>query len=134
MTAAAPGGRRLVEVAVPLPIFRSYTYEAGGDTRHPLVAGARVVVPVRNTRVVGICLGESDGASLGAVAPKRVFGVPDAEPAFRPDLLNVCRWISDYYVAPLGMVLRAALPSALGTSKRTQPAVKIRKATSRRSA
>jgi len=127
MTAAAPGGRRLVEVAVPLPLFRSYTYDASGDTGHPLVAGSRVLVPVRNTRVMGICLGESDGAALGDATPKRVLGVPDAEPAFRPDLLNVCRWISDYYVAPLGMVLRAALPSALGVSKRPEPAVKARR-------
>ena len=127
MTAAATGGRRLVEVAVPLPLFRSYTYEDCRDAGHPLVAGSRVVVPVRNTRVVGICLGESDGAALGATTPKRVLGVPDAEPAFRPDLLAVCRWISDYYVTPLGIVLRAALPSALGASRRPAPAVKARR-------
>jgi primosomal protein N' (replication factor Y) len=127
MTAAAAGGRRLVEVAVPLPLFRAYTYDAGVETRHPLVAGSRVLVPVRTARVIGICLGDSDGADLGAAAPKRVLDVPDAEPAFRPDLLKVCRWISDYYVSPLGMVLRAALPSALGASKRPAPAVKARR-------
>jgi primosomal protein N' (replication factor Y) len=98
-----------------------------GDTRHPLVPGSRVVVPVRNRREVGYCLGESDGASLGTAAPKAVVDVPDAEPAFRADLLAVCRWMSDYYVAPPGLVLRAALPAALGTSKRPQPAVKARR-------
>ena len=95
MTAAAASGRRLVEVAVPLPLFRPFTYAVEGEPRHPLVAGSRVVVPVRNTRVVGICLGESDGASLGDATPKRVIDVPDAAPAFRPDLLAVCRWISE---------------------------------------
>jgi primosomal protein N' (replication factor Y) len=86
-----------------------------------------VVVPVRNRRVVGYCLGESDGRSLGKTAPKRIIDVPDAAPALRPDLLAVCRWMSDYYVAPPGMVLRAALPAALGAAKRTQPAVKARR-------
>jgi len=86
-----------------------------------------VVVPVRNRRAVGYCVGESDGAALGGTAPKRVLDVPDAEPAFRPDLLAVCRWMSDYYVAPLGLVLRAALPAALGEAQRPEPGVKSRR-------
>ena len=53
--------------------------------------------------------------------------MPDAEPAFRPDLLAVCRWMSEYYVAPPGLVLRAALPAALGASKRPEPPVKARR-------
>ena len=63
--------------------------------------GSRVVVPVRGGRAVGYCLGESDGVALGRTEPKAVLDVPDAEPAFRPDLLAVCRWMSEYYVAPL---------------------------------
>ena len=35
--------------------------------------------------------------------------------------------MSDYYVAPPGLVLRAALPAALGTSKRPEPPVKARR-------
>ena len=38
---------------------------------------------------------------------------PDALPAFRPDLLAVCRWMADYYVSPVGLVLRAALPAEI---------------------
>jgi primosomal protein N' (replication factor Y) len=76
---------------------------------------------------VGFCLGESDGGALGTTKPKRVIDVPDSEPAFRPDLLAVCRWMSEYYVAPPGLVLRAALPAALGASKRLDPAVKARR-------
>jgi primosomal protein N' (replication factor Y) len=76
---------------------------------------------------VGFCLGESDGSSLGTTRPKQVIDVPDAEPAFRPDLLAVCRWMSEYYVAPPGLVLRAALPAALGASQRPDPAVKARR-------
>ncbi|MBI1808318.1 MAG: primosomal protein N' [Gemmatimonadetes bacterium] len=128
MTAsAANDGRRLIDVALPIPLFRAFTYEVKGGTRHPVAAGSRVVVPVRGGREVGYCLGESDGAALGSVVPKAVIDVPDAEPAFRPDLLAVCRWMSEYYVAPLGLVLRAALPAALGARKRPEPAVKTRR-------
>ncbi len=127
MTASPLRERRLVDVALPIPLFRTFTYSVEGPTRHPLVPGARVVVPVRGGRAVGYCLGESDGVALGDTKPKAVIDVPDAEPAFRPDLLSVCRWMSEYYVAPPGLVLRAALPSALGASKRPEPGVKARR-------
>jgi len=127
MTARQQAERRLVDVALPIPLFRTFTYAVDGPTRHPLVAGSRVVVPVRGGRAVGYCLGDSDGVALGDTKPKAIIDVPDAEPAFRPDLLNVCRWMSEYYVAPPGLVLRAALPSALGAVKRPEPAVKARR-------
>jgi primosomal protein N' (replication factor Y) len=127
MTSRPVPERRLVDVALPLPLFRSFTYAVEGETRHPLVPGSRVVVPVRGGRAVGYCLGESDGVALGSTRPKVVIDVPDAEPAFRPDLLAVCRWMSEYYVAPPGLVLRAALPAALGTSKHPEPPVKARR-------
>ena len=96
---AAPA--RLVEVALPLPLLQTFTYAVPERTRHPVRAGSRVVVPVRGKRVIGICVGESDGRALGDKAAKPMLDVPDAEPALTPDLLAVCRWMSEYYVAPL---------------------------------
>ena len=121
------GSPRLVEVALPIPLFKTFTYAVPESTRHPVVAGSRVVVPVRNTREVGYVIGESDGRSLGTATPKALLDVPDPTPAFRADLLAVCKWMSDYYVSPPGLVLRAALPAALGASKRPEPAVKTRR-------
>lgn len=109
---------RLVEVALPLPLLRTFTYAVPERTRHPVQAGSRVVVPVRDKRTIGICVGESDGAELGDIEAKPLLDVPDATPALPPDLLAVCRWISDYYVAPLGLVCRAVLPAALGSASK----------------
>lgn len=107
---------RLVEVALPLPLLRTFTYAVPERTRHPLFVGSRVVAPVRGKRVIGVCVGESDGASLGDKEAKLLLDVPDATPALPPDLLRVCRWISEYYVAPLGLVCRAVLPAALSVA------------------
>ena len=109
---------RLVEVALPLPLLRTFTYSVPESTRHPVSAGSRVVVPVRGKRTVGICVGESDGTSLGDKAAKPLLDVPDPAPALAPDLLAVCRWIAEYYVAPIGLVTRAVLPAALGVAAR----------------
>jgi primosomal protein N' (replication factor Y) len=73
----------LIEVALPLPLRQTFTYASDA----PVAPGHRVVVPVRNKRVVGICVGPSDGVALAEVTPKGVIAVPDAEPAFPADLL-----------------------------------------------
>lgn len=121
------GGERLVDVAVPLPLFQTFTYAAEATAHHPLSVGSRVVVPFRGRKIVGYVLGESDGQALGDTVAKKILDVADAQPVFRPELIAVCKWISDYYVTPLGLVLRAALPAALGAAKRPQPAVKSRR-------
>jgi primosomal protein N' (replication factor Y) len=113
-----------VEIALPLPLPRTFTYAVPATTRHPLVAGSRVVVPVRNRRVIGICTGESDGRALGTATAKAILDVPDATPALGPDLLAVCRWIAEYYIAPIGLACRAALPAALGVASKPAPAGK----------
>jgi primosomal protein N' (replication factor Y) len=81
---------------------------------------------------VGVCTGftAADAATRRpekAASIKEITGVPDAEPVFERDLLEVGAWLADYYVAPVGMVLRAALPVALGTARRPEPAVKTRR-------
>jgi len=128
VTAPAPAdaGRegatpRLVEVALPLPLLRTFTYAVPDATRHPLVAGSRVVVPVKGKRTIGFCVGESDGVALGDRKALAVLDVPDAEPSLQPDLLATCRWIADYHVVPLGLVCRAVLPAALGVAAKPAP-------------
>ncbi|MEK0430985.1 MAG: hypothetical protein RL139_789 [Gemmatimonadota bacterium] len=124
MTASPTGRPRLVEVALPLPLLRTFVYAVPETLRHPVVAGSRVVVPVRGARVVGVCVGESDGAALGGVTPKAILDAPDEAPALPADLLTGCRWIADYHVTSLGLVCRTALPAALGVAARPAPAGK----------
>ncbi|HZS58731.1 MAG TPA: primosomal protein N' [Gemmatimonadaceae bacterium] len=111
----------LIDVALPLPLFRQFTYEV--DT--PLPAGARVVVPLRGSRLIGICLGAHQGAV--SFAPRKVLDIPDAEPALAPQMLSLCQWIAEYYVVPLGLVVRSALPAALLGADTPRPAPKIQR-------
>ncbi len=127
MTVQSPGSPRLVDVALPLPLFRAFTYSVPDALRHTVEPGARVVVPFRNRTAIGIVLGESTGESLGASAAKAIIDVPDERAAFRPDLLAVGRWMADYYVSPVGLVLRAALPAALGRPQRAEPALRTQR-------
>jgi len=103
---------RLVEVALPLPLFQTFTYSVPGDLQHPVTVGSRVVVPFRNRREMGICVGTTKGAGLKR-KPKAVLDSPDADPAVGASLLELCKWMAEYYVVPLGVTLRAALPAAM---------------------
>jgi primosomal protein N' (replication factor Y) (superfamily II helicase) len=115
----------LVDVALPVPLFRTFTYEVNGDAAHAVTTGSRVVVPFRQRREIGIVVGE--GKPRAGVSPKRVLEVPDPEPVIDPPLLALCRWLSEYYVTPLGVALRSALPAALSGAASPAPAVKTRR-------
>ena len=111
----------LVEVALPVPIPRNFTYRAAG----PIAAGTRVRVPFANRRLTGWVLGPATQSDLAQV--RDIESLLENEPSVPPDLLELCRWIADYYLAPLGLVLRTALPAVLSGPVRPEERIKTRK-------
>ena len=107
-TSAGSGSRARVDVALPLPIHRTFTYEVRGSAPP---AGTRVLVPFRRKERIGWVVGPGEEGPIKGLRP--VLTVLDERPSVPPDLLELCRWMADYYVAPLGVTLRAALPSVL---------------------
>jgi primosomal protein N' (replication factor Y) len=59
--------------------------------------------------------------------PKAVLQSPDAEPAISPSLLELCKWMADYYIVPLGVTLRTALPGALTGAEDPHPTRKTQR-------
>src|SRR5438132_248214 len=115
----------LVSVALPLPLFRTFTYKVDDADAERARAGMRAVVPFRNRRQLGIIVGPSELPPK--VTPKHVLALPDAEPVVDEAMLLLCRWIADYYIAPLGVVLRTALPAALTSHATPAPAQRTRR-------
>jgi primosomal protein N' (replication factor Y) len=106
----------LLEVAVALPVPGTFTYR---DPRPgaPVAVGTQVVVPFGARTVTGFVVGP--GAPLGGVETKDIEEVVGGEPAFDAAMIAFGRWTADYYQAPLGEVLRAALPQGeQATAKR----------------
>jgi primosomal protein N' (replication factor Y) len=100
-------------VVLPVPISRPYIYEIPEALEARVVPGARVVVPVRRGAAIGIvtALISDQPSTVSQIKP--ISGAPDDQPALSPALLELGRWISDYYGAPLGLALRAILPGPL---------------------
>jgi primosomal protein N' (replication factor Y) len=122
VTEPAATDRMLVSVALPLPLFREFTYAVPEAMAARTGVGSRVVVPVRGRRTIGIVVAIAQPRE--DITPKDVVAVPDAAPVVGPHLLRLARWMSDYYVAPLGMVLRTMLPAALSAVKAPTPSQK----------
>src|SRR5712692_1110373 len=96
------------DVAVPVPLDAVFTYRLP-DGICPL-AGGRVLVPFRQQRLVGIVTELHDRTPK--VALKNVIEALDEAdaPALTEELLRLGKWISEYYLAPLGEVFRSMLP------------------------
>ena len=117
---------QFVEVALPLPLFQTFTYSVDEGLANPVAVGSRVVVPLRSGKEIGIVVGVSDVSPLKR-KPKAVLQSPDAEPAISPSLLELCKWMADYYIVPLGLTLRTALPGALTGAEDPQPTRKTQR-------
>ena len=118
--AAATSGPRfsLVDVALPVPVRRLFTYRVAGPA--PAV-GTRVRVPFRNRTLTGWVLGP--GAEVPGV--RDVLDVLESRPSVGAELLDLARWIAEYYVAPLGMVLRSMLPAPGATAPRRRLVARV---------
>jgi len=91
------------------------------DELWPIDVGRRVEVPFgkSNKLEVGFCV-ESDvppersfAGKGGRGGLKSIRRVVDQEPLLGPQLMELARWIGDYYVCPLGQVLSAMVPGAV---------------------
>jgi len=98
----------LADVALPIPLGRALTYSVPAGDAERVVPGARVLVPLGTRRVVGVVLERREGEPPPKV--RDVLRAPDEAPAVPSELLELLRELANYYVAPIGDVLRLALP------------------------
>jgi len=94
------------DVAVPVPLDMVFTYRVPADAVP--VVGGRVLVPFRQQRMTGIVVELHDRKP--SVTTKTILAVLDTAPVLDVQLLQLGRWIADYYLAPLGEVFRTMLP------------------------
>ncbi len=75
--------------------------------------GSRVLVPLANRRCMGIVTAVSTNTSLADARLRDVVDILDPTPILAGALLDLVRWMADYYLAPLADVLTTALPGAM---------------------
>jgi primosomal protein N' (replication factor Y) len=96
-----------VALAVPLDMAFTYAIPQGMEP----VVGGRVLVPFRQQRLSGIVVELHDRPPQVSTSQiKNVIEALDLSPVLDEQLLKLGKWISDYYLAPIGEVFRTMLP------------------------
>ncbi len=109
----------LIDVAIPVPLHTTFTYEVLDVSTQGLCVGARVRVPFRRKHVTAVV------TQLHSTAPAHAKIKPieeclDDAPIMSDTVLRLCRWIAQYYAAPVGEVVQSALPPHLWKSQKRQ--------------
>jgi len=108
---STPVSTRLVQVAVPSPLYRLFDYR-WAHAVEPL-PGTRVIVPFGRRYVSGVLVGELASSEVPESRLRKVGRVLDATPVLPAELLELLLWASRYYHHPVGEVLSSALPVLL---------------------
>ena len=100
------------EVAVPVPLRRTFTYAIPEALQSRVRRGSVVRVPFGARTLTGFVVGLPERAPVAEI--KEIAGTEDAELSLPEEILELCEWVAEYYLAPIGEVLRTALPAGLG--------------------
>src|SRR5712692_9981414 len=98
------------QVALPLPVRQTFTYRVPESLAERAQPGVQVQVPFRGRPRRGFLVELARDSALERVED---LGAVLTPPLLSPHLLELARWISEYYLAPLGEVLAATLPGGL---------------------
>ena len=102
------GNYSFIDVSLPVPLARAFTYALPETLRHRAKPGCRIMVPFGSRKMTGVILKAHNHAP--EVETREALRLLDEEPVFDTKLLDLGRWVAEYYCAPLGDVLRAMAP------------------------
>jgi primosomal protein N' (replication factor Y) len=106
--------KEIVEVAVGLPVSKTFHYRIPERMKDSLQIGMRVIVPFKGRKVTGFAIDLLDFPPKGVEAKLlEVEDLPDEVPLIDPKMLRFYRWVSDYYLYPLGEVIKTGIPPGL---------------------
>ncbi|MBW2605336.1 MAG: primosomal protein N' [Deltaproteobacteria bacterium] len=100
-----------IEVAIALPVYGTYVYSVPKNLSALVSTGKRVLVPFGRRRVTGYILGACKKTDQGKI--KDILDILDEEPLFPSGMIQFFRWTADYYLHPIGDVIKCALPGGL---------------------
>ncbi|MGW8186741.1 MAG: replication restart helicase PriA, partial [Desulfobacterales bacterium] len=102
-----------IEVAAALPVYQTFTYRLPADLIGLATPGMRVLVPFGRRRVTGYVLGFQRPPQQIEIKP--ILDLLDDTTLFPETMVPFFRWIADYYIHPIGEVIKCALPGGLNS-------------------
>ncbi|HBI24679.1 MAG TPA: primosomal protein N' [Nitrospiraceae bacterium] len=115
-----------LHIAVPRPLEDTFIYKCPPEMEGQISVGKRVIAPFGRQMVTGYIINTSKELPThlkpeikqGQIKP--ISSILDATPLIDKTMLDLCKWASEYYLFPLGMVLKTAL-SGIPEEKELRP-------------
>ncbi len=124
MTSEIPASDQTVplyaQVAFPVHLSKTFTYRLPPSIQQVARIGSRVVAQLGAKPLTGYIVALlprlRSGTSLIESEIKDVKELLDVDPPLTTEVFEVTRWVADYYAAPWGEVMRAALPAGVNAT------------------
>jgi primosomal protein N' (replication factor Y) (superfamily II helicase) len=112
------------EVAIPLNVFQTFTYALPASFASQAKPGARVLVPFGKQLLTAYIVDlhatlEEAGQEAESYEVKEIEELFDTEPLVTQEMLELAKWIADYYYAPWGEVIKCCLPAGINAEAET---------------
>jgi primosomal protein N' (replication factor Y) len=112
-----------VEVAVPVHVAQTFTYRLTTEQSVHAKLGARIMVPFGRKMRTGYIVAIHDelpaNINLDEADIKDAERLVDEIPVCTPEILQLAKWVAEYYASPLGEVIKATLPPGINPRPQT---------------
>lgn len=102
---------RIARIVVDLSLDREFDYLVPDDLADELRVGSRVTVPFGRREANGYIVGFAGSSNFSNLKPVRK--AVGKKPLVSENILNLARWMADYYMAPVEQAVRTVLPGAV---------------------
>jgi primosomal protein N' (replication factor Y) len=117
---SAESAAQFAQIAVPVHLRKLFTYRLPPAMQHSARVGSRVMVQLGTKSMSGYIVALlprlRSGTTLVEAELKEVQELLDVDPPLTAEILEITRWVAEYYAAPWGEVMRAALPAGINAT------------------
>ena len=104
-----------VAVATASGVDKVFDYAIYDDLASSVFVGHRVLIPFGKSRAAeGFVIGLTDTTDVPLDKIKKISEILEPEPIFSSAMIDLARWMADYYSTPLSICLRSIMPTGIG--------------------
>src|SRR5262245_41580073 len=101
----------IARVTLEIALRKEFDYAIPPDLAARIEVGSRVKVPFGPRQVLGVVTGLGEESTHTNLRP--IFKIIGQQSQVTPRVLQLARWIAEYYCCPVEIALKSVLPDAV---------------------